>query len=79
MMSEETKKNREQVQFFSMDDLVPKDHLLRQIEKAVDWSFIYDLVRDKYSPDQGRPSLDPVVLIKLPLIQYLYNIKSMPA
>jgi len=77
MMSEETKKNREQVQFFSMDDLVPKDHLLRQIEKAIDWSFIYDLVRDKYSPDQGRPSLDPVVLIKLPLIQYLYNIKSM--
>jgi len=77
MMSEEMKKNREQVQFFSMDDLVPKDHLLRQIEKAIDWSFIYDLVRDKYSPDQGRPSLDPVVLIKLPLIQYLYNIKSM--
>jgi transposase len=77
MMSEDTRKNREQIQFFSMDDLVPKDHLLRLIEDSIDWSFIYDLVRDRYSEDQGRPSLDPVVLIKIPLIQYLYNIKSM--
>lgn len=27
-----------------MDDLVPKDHLLRLIDKAIDWNFIYDLV-----------------------------------
>ena len=61
----------------SIDDLVPQDHLLRIIDKAIDWSFIYDLVRDKYSPDNGRPSIDPVVLIKIPFIQYLYGIKSM--
>lgn len=29
---------------FRMDDLVPKDHLLRLIDKAIDWNFIYDLV-----------------------------------
>lgn len=57
--------------------LVPEDHLLRIIDKAIDWSFIYDLVADKYSHDNGRPSIDPVTLIKLPLIQYLYGIKSM--
>ena len=62
-----------------MDELVPEDHLLRLIDRAIDWSFIYDLVKDKYSEDQGRPSIDPVVLIKIPLIQYLYNIKSMRA
>ena len=77
MMSTNVEKNREQVQFICMDDLVPKDHLLRLIDGALDWSFIYDLVEDKYSPDNGRPSLDPVVLIKIPLIQYLYGIKSM--
>ena len=77
MMSTNVEKNREQVQFICMDDLVPKDHLLRLIDGALDWSFIYDLVEDKYSPDNGRPSLDPVVLIKIPLIQYLYCIKSM--
>lgn len=35
------------------------------------------MVADKYSPDNGRPSIDPVLLIKIPFIQYLYGIKSM--
>ena len=60
-----------------MDDLVPKNHLLRKIDRALDWSFIYDLVQDKYCLDNGRPSIDPVTLIKIPIIQYLYGIKSM--
>ena len=77
MMTQNLDKKREQIVMLCMDDLVPKDHLLRKIEKAIDWSFIYDLVVDKYSPDQGRPSLDPVMLIKIPFIQYLYGIKSM--
>lgn len=77
MMSKEVDKNREQIQFFAMDDLVPADHMLRLIDKAVDWSFIYDLVEEKYSKTIGRPSMDPVTLIKLPLIQYLYGIPSM--
>ncbi len=77
MLTEQTEKVRKQIQMFSIDDLVPQDHLLRIIDKAIDWSFIYDLVRDKYSSDKGRPSIDPVTLIKIPLIQYLYGIKSM--
>lgn len=77
MMTQNTDKNREQIQMFCMDDLVPQDHLLRLIDKAIDWSFTYDLVEDKYCLDNGRPSLDPVVLIKIPFIQYLYGIKSM--
>lgn len=60
-----------------MDDLVPQDHLLRLIDQAIDWSFIYDLVIDKYSADNGCPSMDPVMLIKIPFIQYLYGIRSM--
>lgn len=35
------------------------------------------MVADKYSPDNGRPSIDLVLLIKIPFIQYLYGIKSM--
>ncbi len=77
MMTQNADKKREQIQMFCMDDLVPKDHLLRLIDRAIDWSFIYDLVEEKYSSDNGRPSIDPVVLIKIPLIQYLYGIKSM--
>lgn len=77
MMTQNADKKREQIQLFCMDDMVPEDHLLRVIDKAIDWTFIYDLVQDKYSHDNGRPSMDPVMLIKIPFIQYLYGIKSM--
>ena len=77
MMTQNKDKKRGQIQIFCMDDMVPQDHLLRIIDKAIDWNFIYGLVVDKYSPDNGRPSMDPVMLIKLPFIQYLYGIKSM--
>ena len=62
---------------FSMNDMVPQNHMLRLIDRAIDWNFIYDLVEEKYCPDNGRPSMDPVMLIKIPFIQYLYGIKSM--
>ncbi|CUP62880.1 Transposase domain (DUF772) [Dorea longicatena] len=77
MMTQNADKKREQIQMFCMDDLVPQEHLLRLIDQAIDWSFIYELVIDKYSADNGRPSMDPVMLIKIPFIQYLYGIRSM--
>lgn len=77
MMTQENEKIRKQRQIVCIDDLVPQEHLLRIIEKAIDWTFIYDLVRDRYSEETGKPSIDPVTLIKIPLIQYLYGIKSM--
>ncbi len=76
-MTRDADKKRAQIQMFCMDDMVPKDHLLRMIDSAIDWSFIYDLVEDKYCADNGRPSMDPVMLIKIPFIQYLYGIRSM--
>lgn len=66
-----------QVQMISLDQLVPQDHLLRKIDRYVDFDFIYDLVEEKYSAKTGRPGIDPVVLIKIPIIQYMYGIKSM--
>ena len=77
MMTQNADKKREQVQMFCMDDMVPRDHLLRIIDRAINWNFIYDLVVDKYCTDNGRPSMDPVMLIKIPFIQYLYGIRSM--
>ena len=77
MMTQNSDKKREQIQLLCMDELVPEGHLIRLINGAIDWTFIYDLVEDKYSPDFGRPSLDPVTLIKLPLIQCMFGIKSM--
>lgn len=76
-MTQNADKKRDQIQMFCMEDLIPEDHLLRLIDKAIDWNFIYDLVEDKYCHDNGRPSMDPVMLIKIPFIQYLYGIRSM--
>lgn len=69
--------NEKSVQIVALDDLVPQDHLVRKVDATVDFSFIYELVEDKYSTDNGRPSIDPVVLFKIALIQYLFGIKSM--
>lgn len=44
MMTKNADKKREQMLMFCMDDMVPQDHMLRLIDKAIDWSFIYDLV-----------------------------------
>ena len=60
----------------TIEDFVPKGHLLRKIEAAVDFSFIYDEVRKYYCADNGRPSVDPVQLVKYLLIGFLYNINS---
>ena len=77
MMTRDADKKRGQMLMFCMDDMIPQDHLLRKIDKAIDWNFIYDLVEDKYCADNGRPSLDPVLLIKIVFIQHLYGIRSM--
>jgi transposase len=59
----------------SLERLVPEDHLLRQIDRAVDFTFIRPLCRPFYS-HTGRPSVDPVVLFKMLLVGYLYGITS---
>ncbi len=77
MMRRDADDYHSQIIYFCMDDLVSANHLLRLIDKAIDWSFIYELVEDKYSSNEGRPSMDSVTLIKLPFLQYLYAIQSL--
>ena len=67
----------DQMEMVWMDDLVPQDHLLRKIESAVNFEKIYEMVEDLYSEDNGRPSIDPVVLVKMVLIQHLYGLPSL--
>lgn len=62
-MITKTAKKGSQIEMVSLDMLVPEDHLLRKIDEHIDFSFIYDLVEEKYSLDNGRPSIDPVTLI----------------
>ena len=63
-MIEKHRGNREQIEIFSIEEFVPADHLLRKIERAVDFTHIYDIVEDLYCSDNSRPSIDPVVIFK---------------
>ncbi|MDR0853692.1 MAG: transposase [Clostridiales Family XIII bacterium] len=76
-MLEKNTNLRGQVQLACLDSLVPEDHLLRKIDKAVDFDRVYDMVSHLYCEDNGRPSVDPVVLVKLVLLQHIYGIKSL--
>lgn len=59
----------------TLEDLMPQEHFLRDLDRCVDFNFIYDKVETLYS-NTGRPSVDPVMLIKMMLIGYLYGIES---
>ncbi|MGF2615091.1 IS1182 family transposase [Rossellomorea vietnamensis] len=65
-----------EVEFISIEELVPQDHLLRKIDQYIDFSFILEKVRPYYCEDNGRPSLDPLILFKMMFIGYLYGIRS---
>ncbi|MCM3765297.1 IS1182 family transposase [Neobacillus niacini] len=67
--------SQSEFEFVSIDELVPDDHLLRLIDKYVDFSFLLEKVRPFYSDDNGRPS-DPLLLFKMMFIGYLFGIRS---
>jgi transposase len=76
-MINKDKENRQALEIICLETLIPKEHLLRKIDAAVQFEHIYDLVEDLYCPDNGRPSIDPVVLFKMVLIQHIYGIRSL--
>ena len=65
-----------ELELVTMESLVPAGHLLRKIDRVVDFGFIRERVRHLYCSDNGRPALDPVVLFKLLLLGYLYGVRS---
>ena len=56
-----------------LEAMVPKGHLLRKIEKIMD----FERLSLHYCYDNGRPGTDPVVFIKVVLIQHLFGIPSL--
>ena len=60
----------------TLEEIVPPDHEVRKLEAAIDWTFVYPLVKDLYS-DMGRPSIDPVILFKMIIINYTFGYNSM--
>ena len=78
MYKKQNRDKQKDIRVVSLEDLVPRDHLLRKIDRAINFDFIYEEVKDLYSATEwGKPGIDPVFLFKIVLIQHLYGIRSM--
>jgi transposase len=64
------------LEIVTLESLVPEDHLLRNIDRYVDFEFIREEVKHLYCTDNGRPALDPVMLFKMLFIGYLFGVRS---
>jgi len=61
--------------YFRLEDQVPENHLLRLIDRYINFDFVRAKLKDSYS-DTGRPSIDPELLLRMLLIGYLYGVSS---
>ena len=55
--------------YVSLEELVPKDHFYRHLERSLDLSFVYEFVKETYAGG-GHPSIDSVVFFKLQLVMF---------
>jgi len=65
-----------QVEMVCLDELVGEDDRYRRLDRLVDWSFVRELAAPYYAEDVGRPSIDPIVLVKLMVAGALEGIGS---
>lgn len=75
MFLEDTTKQTK-MEFITIEELLPQEHLLRKIDKYIDFSFINEICRPYYCKDNGRPAVEPEILFKMLFIGYLYGIRS---
>jgi transposase len=68
---------RRDVIMVEIEALVPDDHLLRKVERVMDYEWLYERLSPYYCHDNGRNGTDPVVLVKMVLIQHLFGIPSL--
>lgn len=75
-MLHSNKDKQSSYEFVCIQGFVPEDHLLRKIDRFIDFSFITEKVKPYYCENNGRPSIDPIVLFKMMFVGYLYGIRS---
>src|SRR6516225_2117763 len=61
--------------YFKLEDQVPENHLLRLIDRHVNFEFIRAKLKGSYH-DAGKPSIDLELLLRMLLVGYLYGVRS---
>ena len=75
-MAKNRQSSNDSLVLFTLDELLPANHLVRDLEEFINWDFIYDICDPLYS-DFGAERVDPVVLFKLMMINIIFGIHSM--
>ena len=71
-----SREKQERLEVVILEQMIPEDHLLRRIDRSVDFSFIHKLCEPLYCADNGRPAIDPELLFRMIFVGYLYGVKS---
>jgi transposase len=75
MMGRRTQDQGKLFYSFDLDAAVPDDHLVRSIAAVLDLSWVHNELASHYSPI-GRPSIDPVLMIRMLVVGYVFAIRS---
>jgi transposase len=68
---------KKQLSFYSvLYDKIPKNHILKKIDEAIDFSFVNEMLKDSYCVDFGRPAKEPELMLRLSVLQYLYDLSD---
>ncbi len=70
MMGQQTR-SESLLYYFRIEDHIPEDHLLRLVDRHIDFVFVRETLKTSHS-HTGRPSIDPEVLLRILLIGYFY-------
>jgi transposase len=73
----QTKRDRQTIEMMllpPLESFIPEDHYLRRLDKVLDLGFVHEAVRERYCQDNGRPSIDPEVVLRLFLLQAIAGI-----
>ena len=60
---------------FNLEAVVPDDHLVRAVARVLDLSWVRAELAPHYS-HTGRPSIDPVLMIRMLIVGYVFAIRS---
>ena len=66
-----------QLSFYSgLYEKIPETHFLKQVDRAVDFSFVNEIMEERYCKDLGRPAKEPEMMMKLLFLQYIYSLSD---
>src|SRR5205809_4816850 len=60
---------------FSLEEAVPDDHLVRKLAAVIDLLWVHAELAPHY-PNNGRPSIDPELMIRMLIVGYVFAIRS---